>query len=71
MNSSLITADGTTHLKILVVALLASIFVMWVAISARSAAKRSFSEGPRIERSMSKPGAPRVVPKAIGNSALA
>jgi hypothetical protein len=34
-NSSLITADRATHLKIVVVALLASIIVMVVGIAAR------------------------------------
>jgi hypothetical protein len=62
MNSSLIMADGTTHLKILIVALLASMFVMWVGLAAHSAATKSFSGDPRIERSTSGPGAPRVVP---------
>ena len=35
MNSSLVTADMTTHLKILAVALLAVILVMWIAVGAR------------------------------------
>ena len=52
MNSSLIMADRTTHLKILIVALLAGILLLWVGISARSAATTSFSKGPRIERSV-------------------
>ena len=52
MNSSLIMADRTTHLKILTVSLLASILLLWVGISARSVATTSVSKGPRIERSM-------------------
>ena len=52
MNSSLIMADRTTHLKILTVSLLASILLLWVGISARSTATTSFSKSPRIERSM-------------------
>ena len=63
MNSSLITADGTTHLKILILSLLASMFVMWIGISARSTATTGFSKGSHIEESTSKPGAPRVVPR--------
>ena len=35
MNSSLVTADVTTHLKIITVALLAVILVMWIAVGAR------------------------------------
>ena len=52
MNSSLIMADRTTHLKVLIVALLAGILLLWVGISARSAATTSVSKGPRIERSV-------------------
>ena len=36
MNSSLLTADRTTHLKILVVSLIAAIIVMAIAINARA-----------------------------------
>jgi hypothetical protein len=35
MNSSLVTADATTHLKVIIVALLAAILVMWIAAGAR------------------------------------
>ena len=35
MNSSLITADLATHLKITTVALLAAILVMWIALASR------------------------------------
>jgi hypothetical protein len=63
MNSSLVTADGTTHLKILIVSLLAGMIVMWIGISARTAATDGFSDTPRTERSLSKPGVPRVVPR--------
>ena len=37
MNSSLVTADVTTHLKIITVALLAVILVMWIAVGSRMA----------------------------------
>lgn len=63
MNSSLITADSTTHLKILVVSLLAAMSVVWIGISARSTAANSPSADWRIERSISKPGAPEVAPR--------
>ena len=52
MNSSLIMADRTTHLKILIVSLLASILLLWIGISARSNATPGFSKGLRTERSM-------------------
>ena len=35
MNSSLITADVGTHLKIVTVALLAAVLVMWVGLGMR------------------------------------
>ena len=35
MNSSLVTADVTTHLKIITVALLAVVLVMWIAVGTR------------------------------------
>jgi len=41
MNGSLITADGTTHIKILVVSLLASILVVWVGLSAHLTTRTS------------------------------
>jgi hypothetical protein len=70
MNSSLISADGTTHLKILVISLLASIFVVWVGISGRSTATNSSSEDQRIERPVSRPADLPVGPRIIEKSAL-
>ena len=35
MNSSLVTADVATHLKIITVALLGAILVMWIAVGSR------------------------------------
>jgi hypothetical protein len=67
MNSSLISADGTTHLKILVLALLAGIIVMWVGINARGAATVDRSGEPRIERSISNPDVPRAAPPRTGS----
>jgi len=52
MNSSLIMADRTTHLKILIVSLLASILLLWVAISARATEATGVYRSPHIERSM-------------------
>lgn len=70
MNSSLITADSTTHLKILVVSLLAAMSVVWIGISARSTAATSPSGDSRIEWSISKPRAPGVAPRNSTKSTL-
>jgi hypothetical protein len=50
MNESLITADGSTHVKILAVSLLAAIVVIWIGISVRSIAAGSLAATPGIER---------------------
>jgi hypothetical protein len=70
MNSSLLTADSTTHLKILVVALVAGISVVWIGISVRSTAANTPLEDSRIERSISKPGAPGTAPRNNTGSTL-
>jgi hypothetical protein len=36
MNSSLVTADRSTHLKIVAIALLAGMLVIWIGISMRA-----------------------------------
>lgn len=59
MNSSLIRADRTTHLKILVVSLVASIFVVCVGLNARSRMIDRFSASPGFERNTSKPASPQ------------
>jgi hypothetical protein len=71
MNSSLITADRTTHLKITVVSLSAAILVMWVGLAARTIAVDSPSAKRQIERSMSKPIAPKLAPRNPGRSLVA
>jgi hypothetical protein len=48
MNSSLITADGATHLKILIISLLAAIVVIWIGISARTSHAAILSEPSRV-----------------------
>lgn len=58
MNSSLLTADGTTHLKILVVGLVAGILVIWIGVGARPRAIDNLSATPRHERNMSEPDMP-------------
>ncbi|HMK80389.1 MAG TPA: hypothetical protein VK438_12110 [Xanthobacteraceae bacterium] len=50
MNNSLITADRATHLRVLTVALLASILVIWIGIAARWHATDNVLAGPRLEQ---------------------
>ena len=65
MNSSLITADRTTHLKVLAVSVSAALLVVWVGIGARLTARDNAAVKPQIERSVSKPIAPRGPVKAV------
>jgi hypothetical protein len=37
MNSSLVTADGRTHVKMVGIALLAATFLVWIGIAVRVA----------------------------------
>jgi hypothetical protein len=62
MNSSLVSADVATHLKIIAVALLAVILVMWIAISTRLTFERGAFPGPRVEQSTSAPALARAAP---------
>jgi hypothetical protein len=56
MNSSLVTADRVTHLKIISLALVAATALVWVGISARIGASASLPR-PQLERSMLTPPA--------------
>ena len=53
MNSSLFTADRTTHLKVVIVSLIASIAVVAVAVTAHttreSTGVRMLADGPPIK----------------------
>jgi len=49
MNSSLTTADNTTHIKIVIIALLAAMVGIWVGIAGRTAPR--LSDSPRVEKS--------------------
>jgi hypothetical protein len=49
MSGSLTNADSTTHIKIVIVALLAAMVVIWVGIAGRTST--AVSEGPRYEKS--------------------
>ena len=64
MNGSLITADMTTHLKIVAVALLAAMSVIWIGISARLAISDVSPSAPRFERPSFVPSTPRTVPQS-------
>ena len=70
MNSSLVTADGTTHLKVLMVGLVAPILVICVGISARSSALDDTSAHPRRERSVTEPDKPLPAPRSYGAPAI-
>jgi hypothetical protein len=50
MNHSVYSADRTTHLKIVVVALVVSIAVVGLAVSARSSATEDYAQATRIIR---------------------
>ena len=58
MNSSLIAADRTTHLKIVATALLAGTLVVLIGISARISTAGTSSTNPRLERHLTKPSPP-------------
>jgi hypothetical protein len=62
MNSSLVTADRTTHLKVVIVALLAGILVATIGTSARIAGGSALSASPRIETPIPSPSMPQVKP---------
>jgi len=49
MSSSLTNADSTTHIKIVVVALLAAMVVIWVGIAGRTSPRSS--DSPQFEKS--------------------
>jgi hypothetical protein len=70
MNSSLITADSATHLKVVILGLLAAILVVWIGIAARNTSERTSSAVPRIEMPMPKPS-PAVRPPSGGKAAVA
>jgi hypothetical protein len=66
MNHSLVTADRTTHLKIVAVSLIAAIAVILVGVTARitdNGAARMEAHGPVL-----KAGKPAAVTAAEGNS---
>jgi hypothetical protein len=70
MNSSLVTADVNTHLKILAVVLLAVLVMMWIGIAARLNFARESIPEPRLERLSSAPALPNAAnPFATRNRA--
>jgi hypothetical protein len=68
MNSSLMTADCSTHLKIVIVALAAAIAVMWIGINTRLTSDRTAPLAPQFQMPGSKPSAP--VPPSVGKLVL-
>lgn len=68
MNSSLITADRTTHLKILTLSALAATFVVWVGIAARLSVVEDQSTKQKIERLISVPITPHAATRSAGTA---
>jgi hypothetical protein len=56
MNCSLLTADATTHAKIVIVALLAGIAIMWIGIGTQLRAAKPLAAGPHFELQIPQPG---------------
>jgi hypothetical protein len=71
MNSSLVTADVATHLKIITVALLAVILVMWIAISTRLTFDRDTRPSSRVEQSSPAPALARAAPPTRSSRSVA
>jgi hypothetical protein len=69
MNSSLRTADPTTHLKIVVVSLMAAIVVTVVGITAHISDSRSATFAMQIDRTVVTAGNPASV-AAIDNPTI-
>ena len=65
MNHSIYSADRTTHLKIVVVALVAGILVAGFGISARNASDEGFTQTARVMKA----GKPVVITSS-GNSVV-
>ena len=55
MNASLLTADAGTHLKVVVIALLAGILMVWIGIAARVVSDPTPSATRKHEMPISKP----------------
>jgi hypothetical protein len=54
MNTSLVTADGATHVKIVIVALLTAIVVVWIGIGANMNSGKVLLDGPRFDTHLPK-----------------
>ena len=58
MNSSLLTADVNTHLKMVIVALLAFFLVLWIGVGARMATEHGALPSSRLELPLYGPSPP-------------
>jgi hypothetical protein len=56
MNCTLLTADAATHAKIVIVALLAGIAVMWIGIGTQLRAAKPLAAGPHFQLQIPQPG---------------
>jgi hypothetical protein len=68
MNHSLVTADRTTHLKIVAVSLIAAIAVILVGVTARIADTNSASTNLQANGPVVKAGKPAAVTARDGNA---
>jgi hypothetical protein len=67
MNSSLAAADAATHVKIVVVALLLGIVVVWIGLSARVGGA---FEGPRLQAPVGHSGVPQASPSGSAKAVV-
>jgi hypothetical protein len=71
MNTSLATADRATHVKIVIVALVASVLVASVAIGARVSGIDLPSVRQEMKMPIYQPSVPQVTPRRAGKTAIA
>ena len=55
MNSSICSADATTHLKIVATALVAAIVIVWIGIAARGSTDGSAATMPSVAPAIAGP----------------
>jgi len=68
MNSSVITADVTTHLRVLFLALLSAFIVVWIGMSARVTVSNASLPESRIKAPAAEPDGAPVKPSNSGKA---
>jgi hypothetical protein len=73
MNSSILTADRATHVRIGVIALLAGLLVVWISTNARLTVSGNLDSPPDLQSTQSspKPAGPPMRPLPKGKTAVA